>query len=153
LGMEDPWLSNWPSTFGRGGQMQRFNRGGDLMDRTFVDFEKMLREPVHMDVQENDREYVLSVRHPGLKKNDLKLDLNNGVLTISGERAKETSKTNESKDQEFYSYSSKSFSRSMTLPEHIDINKIQAKHENGMLKISLPKLPSAQMTRKQINIE
>jgi len=127
--------------------------GGDMLDRSFVDFHKMLRAPVTMDLMESDKEYLLTVRHPNIRKQDLKIDLNENVLTISGERSKEQKTGSESEGNYYYRSSSSAFQRSMTLPENVDLTKIAAKHEGGMLKISLPKLAGAKQNRQQIQIQ
>ena len=99
-----------------------------------------------VNITEHKDEYLVSLAVPGLKKNDFKIDVDGNMLTISSER--EESK--EEKDKKFtrreYNYSS--FSRSFTLPEQIIREKIEAKYEDGVLKISLPckeeaKKPSA----------
>ena len=90
-----------------------------------------------VNITEHKDEYLVSLAAPGLKKDDFKIDVDGNMLTISSE--KEESK--EEKDKKFtrkeYSYSS--FSRSFTLPEEINKEKIEAKYEDGVLKISLPR--------------
>ena len=90
-----------------------------------------------VNITEQKNEYLVSLAAPGLKKEDFKIDVDGNMLTISS--AKEENK--EEKDKKFtrkeYSYSS--FSRSFTLPEEINQAKIEAKYEDGVLKISLPR--------------
>lgn len=90
-----------------------------------------------VNITEHDDEYKISLAAPGLKKDDFKIDVDGNMLTISSE--KEENK--EEKDKKFtrkeYNYSS--FSRSFTLPEEINREKIEAKYEDGVLKISLPR--------------
>jgi len=87
---------------------------------------------------------------PGVKKEDIKVDLNKGVLTISGER-----KTKEEVKQEDYykieTYFGK-FSRSFTLPDNVDIENIEAKSDNGVLEIVIPKLKD-DVSKKSIEIK
>ena len=84
------------------------------------------------------------------KKEDIKVDLNKGVLTISGER-----KTKEEVKQEDYykieTYFGK-FSRSFTLPDNVDIENIEAKSDNGVLEIVIPKLKD-DVSKKSIEIK
>ncbi|HJS53525.1 MAG TPA: Hsp20/alpha crystallin family protein [Chitinophagaceae bacterium] len=94
-----------------------------------------------VNITENKDEYLVSLAAPGLKKDDFNIDVNGNMLTISSE--KEESK--EEKDKKFtrkeYSYSS--FSRTFTLPEEINKEKIDAKYEDGVLKITLPRKEEA----------
>ncbi len=94
-----------------------------------------------VNITEQKDEYLVSLAAPGLKRDDFKLDVYGNMLTISSE--KEENK--EEKDKRFtrkeYSYSS--FSRSFTLPEEINKEKIEAKYEEGVLKISLPRKEEA----------
>ena len=94
-----------------------------------------------VNITEQKDQYVVSLAAPGLKKDDFKIDVDGNMLTLSSE--KEENK--EEKDKKFtrkeYSYSS--FSRCFTLPEEIKQEKIEAKYENGILKISLPRTEAA----------
>lgn len=90
-----------------------------------------------VDILENDAAYEINVAVPGLSKDDFKIDLNDNVLTISGERklAKETKENNLHVVETQYG----NFSRSFSLPENVDASKINAKYNNGILEISVPK--------------
>jgi HSP20 family protein len=94
-----------------------------------------------VNITENKENYKLAVAVPGLKKDDFKIDLNGNMLTISSE--KEESK--ESKESRYtrkeYSYSS--FTRSFTLPELVNQEKIEANYEDGVLNVTLPKKEEA----------
>ena len=89
-----------------------------------------------VNITENKDEYLVSLAVPGMKKDDFRIDLDGNMLTISSE--KEESK--EEKDKKFtrMEYNFTSFTRSFTLPEEINREKIDAKYEEGVLKISLP---------------
>ena len=114
----DDFFKPWNEWFGDGGSWSR------LMNVPAV------------NITEQKDEYLVSLAAPGLKKEDFNIDVDGNMLTISSE--KEESK--EDKDKKFtrkeYSYSS--FSRSFTLPEEINKEKIEAKYEDGVLRISLP---------------
>lgn len=90
-----------------------------------------------VNIEDTPDAYKLSLAAPGLKKSDFNIDLEGDMITISSE--KEESK--ESKDSKYtrkeYSYSS--FTRSFTLPEAVDKDKIDAAYDDGVLKIMLPK--------------
>lgn len=113
-------------------------------------FEKTLSIPA-VNITEVDGQYNVSVAAPGMKKNDFKIDLNGDILTISAEKEE----TKEDKDKQYnrkeYNYSS--FSRSFTLPEDVKRDKIEAKYEDGVLNLMLPKDENAKTTPKTIAIK
>ncbi len=102
-----------------------------------------------MDVIENESDVTIRLDLPGMKTEDVNVELENGVLTVSGE----IGDTIEKKDDRYHyrerSYGS--FQRSVRLPNTLDYDKCDAHFENGVLTITLPKLPQAQP--KQINIK
>ncbi len=105
-----------------------------------------------VNITEHKEEYLVSLAVPGMKKDDFKIDVDANMLTISSE--KEENK--EEKDKKFtrkeYNYSS--FSRTFTLPEEINKEKIEAKYENGVLKIALPRKEEAKkLTAKHIAVK
>ena len=105
-----------------------------------------------VNIIEHKDEYLVSLAAPGMKKGDFNIDVDGNTLTISSE--KEESK--EDKDKKFtrreYSYSS--FRRSFTLPDEINKEKIDAKYEDGVLKISLPRKEEVKKaTSKHIDVK
>lgn len=94
-----------------------------------------------VNITEQKDAYLVSLAAPGLKKEDFTIDVDGSMLTISSRKEEHK----EEKDKKFtrkeYSYSS--FSRSFTLPEEINREKIEAKYEDGILKISLPRFEAA----------
>jgi HSP20 family protein len=90
-----------------------------------------------VNFSESDDAYHIEMAVPGVKKEDITINIKNDVITITGE-SKETKKEDgpEMKRRE-YNYSS--FTRSFTIPEDVDANKIQAKQENGVLILDLAK--------------
>jgi HSP20 family protein len=108
-------------------------------------FEKTLSVPA-VNITEADKQYNVSVAAPGMKKNDFKIDLDGDILTISAEKEE----TKEEKDKRYnrreYNYSS--FSRSFTLPKEIKRDKIEAKYEDGVLNVVLPKNETANAAAK-----
>ncbi|MCT7528428.1 Hsp20/alpha crystallin family protein [Aliarcobacter cryaerophilus] len=103
-----------------------------------------------VNTREGEFAYHVDVDLPGVKKEDIKVDLNKGILTISGER-----KTKEEvKKEDYYkieTYFGK-FSRSFTLPDNVDIENIEAKSDNGVLEIVIPKLKD-DVSKKSIEIK
>jgi HSP20 family protein len=90
-----------------------------------------------VDIVENDTAYEIQVAVPGVSKEDFKIDLNDSLLTISGERKF----TKEKKENNFHSIETQygNFKRSFSLPENVDASKISAQYVNGILEISVPK--------------
>jgi HSP20 family protein len=90
-----------------------------------------------VDIVENPESFEIHLAVPGLTKDDFKIELNDNYLTVSGERKF----TNEKKERTFHSIETHygSFSRSFSLPENVDGGKINAKYNNGMLELTIPK--------------
>jgi HSP20 family protein len=88
------------------------------------------------NVSETDKEYQIELAAPGLTKKDFKIETDNGVLTISAEKEEKTETKNGHTRTE---YSFNSFSRSFTLPENSKPENIDAKYENGILRLTVPK--------------
>src|SRR5262249_51743474 len=90
-----------------------------------------------MDLVETDDEVVLRADLPGLRENDVKIELEDNVLTVSGERKSE----HEERKEGYYRVerSSGSFRRSLTLPEGVDADAIRANFDKGVLEVRVPK--------------
>lgn len=89
------------------------------------------------NIAENEKDYKIEVAAPGLQKEDFKVQVENGVLTVSGEKEEEEKEERKNYRRKEFSY--RSFSRSFTLPENSLPDKIEAKYDNGILTLSLPK--------------
>lgn len=96
-----------------------------------------------VNIKETSDEFIVEMAAPGMKKDDFQIELNNNVLTIKSE----TKTENEEKDDDNYTrkeFSYQSFQRSFNLNNRvIDDGKIEAKYENGILHIMLPKKEEA----------
>jgi HSP20 family protein len=104
-----------------------------------------------VNVTENDQEYHLEYLVPGFKKEEIKVALEHNVLTVKAER--KTENVDEQKRYTRKEFSFNSFKRSFTLPENIEIEKMIAKHEHGILSISIPKkIEVKQASSKEIEI-
>lgn len=90
-----------------------------------------------VDVWENENSYEVHVAVPGMNKEDFKVDLNEDVLTVSGERKF----TRENKNGDVHTVETQygTFSRSFRIPEGVDGSKISAKYNNGILEVNIPK--------------
>ena len=94
-----------------------------------------------VNIIEEPNSYQLSLAAPGMKKEDFKIDVDGNMLTISSEKEEKKEDKNKKFTRKEYSYSS--FCRSFSLPEEIKQDKIEAKYEDGVLKISLPRKEEA----------
>jgi len=92
-----------------------------------------------VNVYEKKDDFEIEVAAPGLDKKDFHIDLKDNVLTISSEKKEEKEQKNGEKVI-FSEFNYTSFSRSFQVPEGVDVNKINASHKNGILKITLPKM-------------
>ena len=90
-----------------------------------------------VNIKENDNSFSIELSAAGMKKDDFKINVEDGVITISAEKKEEKSEKDEKYTRKEFSYSS--FSRSFNLPENADGDKASAGYENGMLTINLPK--------------
>jgi HSP20 family protein len=103
-----------------------------------------------VNTREGDSSFYIDVDLPGVKKDDIKVDLEKNVLTISGER-----KTKEEvKEEDYYKVETSfgKFSRSFTLPDNADVENIEAKSIDGVLELVIPKLDESR-SKKVISIQ
>ena len=102
-----------------------------------------------VDVKENDNELTVVAEIPGMKRDDIQVTVHDDTLTISGQRATEK----ESKREGYLrkEITRGAFKRTFTLPDTVDVDKIDAKYEEGLLKIRFPKLEEAKP--KQIEVK
>ena len=89
------------------------------------------------NVIENDKEFKLELSAPGFDKKDFKVEVNDGVLNISAEKESKSEEEKENYRKKEFSYTS--IRRSFRLPDTVMDDKIDAKYDNGILKVILPK--------------
>lgn len=99
-------------------------------------------------IQEGDR-FRVRVDMPGMKKDEIEITLDGDTLTVRGEKKRES----ETKQDDYYRAERLygTFQRSLTLPDHVDAEKIEANYKDGVLDITIPKTESAKP--KQIKIQ
>lgn len=95
-----------------------------------------------VNIKEDTDKFLVEIAAPGFSKKDFVIELNNDQLTISSEK-KEEHGLNEDEQFTKREFSYQSFSRSFTLPNTVHNDKISAKYENGILKVSIPKKEEA----------
>ena len=105
-------------------------------------------EPL-VDIIEDDKEYIIKTELPEVKKEDVRVSVENGVLTITGERKFEKEEKNKKYHRVERAYGS--FARSFTLPEVAEADKVNAEFKDGVLKVHLPKSEKAKP--KQIEVK
>ena len=94
-----------------------------------------------VNIKETDNSFDLELAAPGLDKKDFNIEVNEDVLTISFERKEKKEVNEETYRRREFGF--QSFKRSFSLPETLDGDKIQAKYENGVLNLVIPKRPEA----------
>ena len=103
-----------------------------------------------VDITEDDKEYVVKAEIPEMKKEDIKINVHDDVLTVSGDRKYEK----EEKGKKFHRVERAygSFMRSFTLPEDADGSKVSAEYKDGMLKVHLPKCEQAKKKAIEVKV-
>ena len=104
-----------------------------------------------VNTRDEDDAYYVEVDLPGVDKKDIEITTEDNILTISGERKLKK----EMKEDDYYRVESTygKFSRSFTLPENVDIEKIKASNEDGVLEIVIPKQEVIKDSTKKIEIQ
>jgi HSP20 family protein len=130
-------LRDYAPFFGR----SLWNRNGDELEKW---------RPL-ADITETDKEYLIKAELPEVKKEDVKITLEDGVITISGERRKEQEfkDANEIRVETAYG----SFSRSFALPENVDTKAITAESKDGVLKVHVPKKAASKPEARTIEVK
>jgi HSP20 family protein len=127
--------NQFPSMFDRFFENDLF----DWSTRHFSDTNTTLPS---VNIKEDVNGFEVDMAAPGFEKNDFKIELLNNLLTISSEKKIET-ETKEGQQFTRQEFSYQSFSRSFTLPNTVEGDKIMAKYENGILKLTIPKKEEA----------
>lgn len=104
-----------------------------------------------VDIHETDKAYVIRAEAPGVAKEDLKVSVENGVLTLEGERRKETEEKNEKhiRRERYYGR----FARSFSLPEDAATDQIKAKTRDGVVEIRIPRAEAPAERRTEVRID
>ncbi len=121
----------------------------DFFGRDFLTSTTKLAPAV--DIAEEKDKYVVKADLPGLKQDDIKIELTDNVLSISGERKSERNEEDKNKKYYYYERSYGAFERKFVLPNDADVEKIKAKYENGVLTIDIQKKESKKP--KEIKVE
>ncbi len=150
-------LTHW-NPFGEVDRMDRyFNR---MMRRAFSGWPRTMRESESgekyewapsADISETDKEYLIRAELPAVKKEDVKVTVDGGMITIEGERRQQKEEKSEKYHQveNFYG----SFSRTFTLPDDVKVDAIRCEDKDGVLTVHLPKSETRKSQPKQITVQ
>ena len=131
-----------------------FSRYGPLLGRTAVRASQGVENDAAWtpaaNISETGTEYVIKAELPEVSKEDVKVTVDENVITISGERRKEAEHQDEKlhRVESYYGH----FSRSFRLPEDADVAAIQAESRNGMLKVRVPKTPAPKPRTVEVQV-
>ena len=103
-----------------------------------------------VDISETEDEYLIKVELPGVPKEDVKVTIHDGVLTLQGERKLEREEKNKKFHRVERAYGS--FARSFTLPDNVDGNKVTAEHKDGLLYLHLNKVEEAKPKSIEVKV-
>lgn len=90
-----------------------------------------------VNIREDEKKYILDLAVPGIDKKDLKIEINEDVVTVSSENKNEKEETYDGFKRKEFSYTS--FCRSFYLPDNVNKEKIEATYKDGILTVNLPK--------------
>ncbi|MEO6453318.1 MAG: Hsp20/alpha crystallin family protein [Ginsengibacter sp.] len=104
-----------------------------------------------VNIKETNEAYKLSLLAPGRNKEDFKINIEKNLLTVSSEKKEEEVQENENHIRKEFNL--QSFKRTFTLDEKIEADKIEAKYENGVLILNLPKKEDVKIAAKEISVQ
>jgi len=139
-------------------QMREFRRGFDLLNSILSDMNDGKEIDAKYDfsptinTREGEFAYHIEVDLPGMKKEDINIQIEDSTLIVSGERKVK----DEIREENYYKIESSfgTFSRSFSLPEDVDIENIHAESQDGVLEIIVPKLEKAKIDKvKKVEIK
>ena len=139
--------SEWPSLWNMEDEM---NRMFEQFGKPFGWVEQPGRYAPAMDVRETDDAYIVEADVPGMKKDDVHIEVADNVLTIKGERKDE--KQEKDKNYHRVEHSFGSFTRSVALPAGFDAGKVTANFDNGVLTVTLPKREETKPRRIEVKV-
>ena len=120
-----------------------------ILNDTFLGDKLVSRVPA-VNIAETDAQFEIELAIPGLSKEDIKINLDKNVLSVSADKKTETVDENKKFTKREYSFNS--FSRSFTLPESADHSKIEADYTAGILKLTVAKKEEAKFQSREIAV-
>ena len=110
-------------------------------------------DSMRTDIKETDDDYKLSIEMPGFKKDEIRVSLENGYLTVSAEKAEKEEEGKDKSAKYLRRECRVSCQRSYYVGDDVEVDSVKAKYENGMLELSVPKAAPKQIASKSIAIE
>lgn len=104
-----------------------------------------------VNVIEKDEAFHLEAETPGMTEKDVSIEFHDGVLTLKGQ--KEKSSQNDKNDYRIREFSKQSFTRSFRLSEQIDSERVEARMDQGILKVTLPKKEQAKQKKIEVKVQ
>ena len=129
------FLAGFPNTMG----------SGEIHSLTVADWSP------EVDISQDDHEYLLKADLPEMKKDDVRVTVEDGILSVSGER--KSVKEDQKKKFHRIERSFGNFRRSFTLPENADSTKVTAEFHDGVLKVHLPTTPIARSKAIEVKVK
>jgi len=124
---------------------------GGFWRAPFRQIEAALGKMPAVDFTETDKAYEVTAELPGMDEKNIEVKLVNHTLTIKGEKRDEKEETK--KDYYMHERSFGSFQRTITVPEGVDTDKVEASFKKGLLTVTLPKSAEAQKAEKKITVK
>lgn len=151
-----PWRRAHPVRVGRVDLYDELDR---VFDSLWRGFDSPAANPAprafapRMDVTATETEYKVEVELPGLEEKDIQVTLENGVLTLTGERKEEREAEDEKRGFSHRESFRGRFERALGLPEDADEKGVTARYKNGILTLTIPKLPVAKPEVRTIPVQ
>ncbi len=127
------------------------NRNFDSLFPEYIFTEDMDKLTIPVEIKEKDNEYQVKAELPGVKKEDLDIDIDKNHVIINAKKEEDTEENTKSYRKSEFRYGE--FSRSVYFPMDIDVEKTNAKLEHGILKITAPKLEAEKAHNKKLTVQ
>lgn len=128
------------------------NRNFDsLFPEYMYSADEMDKLAIPVEIKEKDKEYNVKAELPGVKKEDLDIDIDKNYITINAKKEEENEENTKTYKKSEFRYGE--FSRTVYFPQEIDVEKTKAKLEHGILRIEAPKLAAEKENIKKLTVE
>ena len=128
-----------------------FNEVFDSLLKDSYIGDKLVNRIPAVNIAENENEFNIELAVPGLKKEDLKINLDKNILTVSADKKTEANAETKKYSKREFSYNS--FVRSFTLPDSVDHSKIEADYTDGILNLTVAKREEAKFQTREIAVK
>ena len=127
------------------------NRNFDSLFPEYIFTDEMDKYAMPVEIKEKDKEYYVKAELPGVKKEDLDIDIDKNHITINAMKHEEKEEDTKAFRKSEFKYGE--FSRTVYFPEEIDVEKTKAKLEHGILAIDAPKVSAEKTDRKKLQVD